>query len=214
MEEVVRIRAILHENLSDIEPVEFRTQLDEVIDDASLTPAVLTVETAAALSELENRDAARRRGAGVQLSFEGLKLTRQLSRENPWAVTDAPDTHHIDLLVAQTLVSRGFYYLADTGVSGRAIEIARRFARNMTNELQPETQPTEPSLEFDVVALAVEAGADVALSTVTPALSERARAIATDLEAQPLPAPETAIQQVAADIDRLVLTSDTPTESP
>jgi hypothetical protein len=208
MEEVVRIRAILHETLSDIEPVEFRTQLDSVIADAALTPAVLTVRTASALSELESREAARRRGVGVQLSFEGLKLTRRLARDNPWSVTDAPDNHHIELLVAQTLVSRGFYYLADTGVSDRAIEIARRFARNMTNDLQPETQPTEPSLEFDVVALAVEAGADFALSTLTPVISERARRIATDLEAQPLPAPETAIPRVAADIDRLVLTGE------
>ncbi len=190
MAEAPGVRDALFDTIDDIEPPPFRTELETVVADASLTPGVLTVRTADVLSPTVNSSETRQRGAAVQLSYEGLKLTRRLARDAPWEDPAEERNHDLDLIIAETLVARGFYHLAQTGVATRAVEIVRRFGRNLTTELQLGERPTEPSLEVDVVALAVLAGADLALTTTPPELVDYAEGYGREIEAVPLPSPE------------------------
>ena len=199
-----RVETELFEMVSDIEPVSFQRELRSVLADASLTPAVLTVYTAQAIDPSIDVAAAARRGAAVQLSYEGLRLTRRLAREEPWTTDSDNAEHHVDLLVSEVLVARGLYHLAPTGVAGRTVEIARRFGRNHTNEHLPDATPTEPSLEVDVIILAIDAGADLAMESVPEPLLEYADTLARRLESDPLPAHETALAGVDEDIDSVL----------
>jgi hypothetical protein len=203
MEEVPGVRSALYEMVSDIEPAPFRETIEAIIADASLTPGVLTVRTARVLGPPTSMEAARRRGASVQLKYEGLRLTRHLARDEPWRGGDLTD-YDLDFVVASTLVSRGFYHLAETGVAPHAIEMVRRLGRNQTYETQLEAYPPEPSLEVDIVTLAVKAGADLVLSDIPPALVTYAEGLATDIESKPLHEPETAIGSVDGDLEQAV----------
>lgn len=206
MEDRPRVREALHDAVGDIEPAPFRDVIDDVLADARLTPAVLTVRTARAISTTADVEAAHRRGAAVQLSYEGLKLTRELADADPWASAAADTTADadIELIAAGTLVARGFSMLAFSGVAREGIEVVRRFGRNRTNELQG-SPPDHPSLEYEVIKLAVETGADLVLSTVSTDLSEYAAALATDLEALPLPEPEAIAVDLETEIQRLLV---------
>jgi len=203
MEEASRVNEKLYEVISDIEPDPFRAELEAVVAGASLTPGVLTVRTTAAIDETVDLDRAYRRGAGVQLSYEGLKLTRRLARDEPWEEHGDLTEHDLDFLSAETLVSRGFYHLAHTGVASHAVEIVRRFGRNMTAEQQGET-PSEPSLEVDFVMLAIEAGTDLVLPEIPPEIADYAESFAREIESVPLPDPETALRGVDEEIERIV----------
>lgn len=74
------VREALSKSLADIEPASFRDRLEAVLADQPLTPGVLTVRTAAALDSAVDSDASAMLGAGVQLSYEGLRLTRAIIR--------------------------------------------------------------------------------------------------------------------------------------
>ncbi len=207
MAEVDRVNEKLYDAIGDIEPEQFRRELEAIIADASLTPGVLTVRTATAISETADVEAARRRGVGVQLSYEGLKHTRRLARDEPWNGDGDLTEHDLDFLVAEALVSRGFSYLTHTGVADHAVEIVRRFGRNMTYE-QLHEPSTDPSLEVDVIVLAIEAGADLVLQTTPPQLSEYAESFATEIESVPLPTPGRALGDTDDEIRRIVATRD------
>lgn len=196
-----RVETELFEMVSDIEPVSFQREIRSVLAEASLTPAVLTVVTAQSIDPSVDVTAAARRGAAVQLSYEGLRLTRRLSREEPWADAGDHTDDHVDLLVSEVLVARGLYHLAPTGVAAQTVEIARRFGRNHTNEHLPDATPSEPSLEVDVINLAVGAGADLALDSTPEPLLEYADTLAHRLENDPLPPHGQALSGVDADIE-------------
>lgn len=207
MAEVDRVREKLYDAVSDIEPEQFRTELEAIVADASLTPGVLAVTTATAISETADREAAARRGAGVQLCYEGLKLTRRLAREEPWNDEGDLTEHDLDFLLAEALVSRGFSHLSHTGVAGHAVEIVRRLGRNLTHE-QIEQPPGDPSLEVDIVVLAIEAGADLVLPTTPPQLTEYAESFAAEIESVPLPTPDEALHDTDDEIQRIMATRD------
>ena len=185
----------LWDSLADIGPPTFRSHLEGVLEDQSLTPGVLTVKTARALDGSTDLEASAMRGAGVQLSYEGLRLTRAVVDERgalDTAVEEAQEEYYLDLLAAEVLVSRGFYHLATTGVSDQAVEIVRRFGRNQTHELDGQS-PTEASLEEDVIKLAVNAGADMSTTPVSSAVTSFGERLATELEREPLPDPDDAL---------------------
>jgi hypothetical protein len=179
----------LAESLDGIEPAPFRERLDAVLDGTSLTPAVLVVKSARALDPGVDAETSALRGAGVQLSYEGLRLTRSLLREKEWEHAERTP-YNLDLLASGTLVSRGFHELSETGVAMQAVDIVRRFGRDQTNTLAGEDVP-DTSLESDVVKLAVNAGADLALQSVPPSVGAFAETLAAELEAEPLPDPNT-----------------------
>ncbi|NGM68596.1 hypothetical protein G6M89_06160 [Natronolimnobius sp. AArcel1] len=148
------------------------------------------------------------RAAGVQLIYEGLRLTRTLAHTEPWleaasaAETPAtagaegttPVAPHADtdgdleILAADILVARGFYLLARTDAAETAVETVQSFGRDQTHRHDgtatgkadgTASDTIDANLERDILALAVETGA-VAVDE-TPA--ERLTAAATTLVA-------------------------------
>jgi len=181
-----------------------RERLQSVITGVSLTPGVLTVKTASTLEPSLDVAAVAERGAGVQLTFEGLRLARSNIREEPWEEDEAIERYHLDLLAANVLFSRGFYHLTDTGVADETIAIIQRFARNQTHEQEARPEQVDAPLEVDIIQLAVNAGADMALGTVPPAVSSYGESLARQLQQEPFAEPETALTGVEERLTTLV----------
>lgn len=235
MEEVPRVRAAIEELLRDVEPEPFRERLLRTVEGRPPTPGVLTIRTARAVDGTVAAETAADRAAGVQLTYEGLRLTRRLLDEEPWAAsgeaerdaasgadasaatartdaatrdvpTTADDDPDVDLVAAEVLVAKGLNQLAHTGVRERVVEIVQRFGRVNS----PGGPPADPPLESDFVVLAVAAGADLAAQSVPPGLVEYARDLARDLEAEQPPAD--ALADVADDVERIVAAAEPSAE--
>ncbi|QLH79865.1 hypothetical protein HZS55_22330 [Halosimplex rubrum] len=90
MEEAAAVRGAALEAVGDVEPDRLRERIRERLEDGSMAPGVLTVLSARAVAAGSadgpsvDIDAVADRGAGVQLIYEGLRLTRSLSRDPPW----------------------------------------------------------------------------------------------------------------------------------
>jgi len=206
MEEAPRVREALYESLHEVEPAPFCARLERTLEGRPLTPGVLTVRTATAVDPTVAPEAAAERAVGVQLTYEGLRLTRRLVETEPWPPAGEGDPD-VDVVAAEVLVAKGLNQLAHTGVRGRVVEIVRRFGRTNARE----ADAGEPSLEADFVVLAVEAGADLVAPTVPPGLVEYARELAEEVEADPLPA-DGPIAGVAADVERIVAAAEPAAE--
>ncbi|WP_436907421.1 DUF7114 family protein [Halosimplex marinum] len=106
MEEAAAVRGAALEAVGDVEPDRLRERIRERLEDGSMAPGVLTVLSARAVADREpddpavDADAVADRGAGVQLIYEGLRLTRALSRDPPWerdaALAGEPDEERTD----------------------------------------------------------------------------------------------------------------------
>lgn len=188
MDEVGVITETLERSLADIEPAPFQSRVAEAAGERPLLPGVLAVRVARTLDPGVDIEAAATRGAGVQLCYEGLELTRSVLRNRPWA--DDDEEYQQDLLVAEVLVSRGFSLLATTGVVRDAIAIVQRFGRTQTNLEALGGRHDDDPLEVDVLELAVNAGADLVLDGLSPSVRSHSGDIARDLLAYPLPGPE------------------------
>lgn len=208
MTEVSVVREALAQSLADIEPPAFQSHLRTTIGDVSLTPAVLTVRTARALEPSVDEGAGALHGAGVQLTYEGLRLTRSILSDEAWGASEGRANYYLDLLAAAVLVSRGYYYLADSGVSVEAVEAARRFGRYQTYEQNGDLTEGEYSLEQDFITLAVNAGADLALPTVPPSVTAYGESLAEDIGTAPLAEPEPALDGVEERITTLASAPD------
>jgi hypothetical protein len=206
--EVSVVRETLAHSLADLEPPAFQSHLRTTIGDVSLTPAVLTVRTARALEPSVDEDASALRGAGVQLTYEGLRLTRSILSDGPWSSSEGRTNYYLDLLAAAVLVSRGYYYLADSGVSAEAVEAARRFGRYQTYDQNGDLTDGEYSLERDFITLAVNAGADLALQTVPSSVTAYGENLARDIGTAPLAEPESALDGVEERITTLASTPE------
>ncbi len=137
-------------SINPAEPPAFHDRVTGVLGGASLLPGALTVRTARRLDVTVDTETAAARGAGVQLCYEGLELTRSVLRDEPW--TKPGEDYHQDLLVAEVLVSQGFSQLAHTGVVTDAVAIVQRFGRTQTNLEQlgdrhtwTDSSPKQPS---------------------------------------------------------------------
>jgi hypothetical protein len=174
MEEVAAIRRAALDAVDDVEPGRLRERIEQRLTDGSMAPGVLTVLSARAVHEhlLDATDrepfpseAVTERGAGVQLIYEGLGLTRSLVQEDPWGV-DASENGHdeadIDadmaILVADILVARGFYLLARTEAADAAVDTVRAFGRDQTTRRVTGDASLDRNLEADVFELAVVTG--------------------------------------------------------
>jgi hypothetical protein len=96
MEEAAAVRGAALDAVGDVEPDRLCDRIRERLEDGSMAPGVLTVLSARAVADrgpedgaAVDADAVADRGAGVQLIYEGLRLTRALSRDPPWE-RDAP----------------------------------------------------------------------------------------------------------------------------
>lgn len=191
MDRVARCRRAARDAVADVEPSRLQAVIAETIDDASMTPAVLTVESAVAADPDADRDAVARRAAGVQLIYEGLRLTRTLARDEPWA--DSPDhtDANLGVLAADVLVSRGFYLLAMTDAAEKAVETIRAFGRDQTHRREPgaDREALDANLERHVFELACVTGASAVEASVPQAVQEAVDRLAREVE-DPLPDAE------------------------
>ncbi|SFR62931.1 hypothetical protein SAMN04487947_3041 [Halogeometricum rufum] len=196
MDDAVRARDAAREALDDIEPDRLREVLFDRLDETSMTPGVLTVLSARALDPSVDADAdgLAERAAGVQLIYEGLRLTRTLTHEEPWLTAEEGDIDgDIDILAADVLVSRGFYVLARTDAAKRAVEVVRAFGRDQTlRQGQDDADTLDRNLEADIFTLSVVAGTTAVGGDAPPALLEYAAELARECDAEGSLPPATA----------------------
>lgn len=208
MDETAHARAAFSEGIGDIVPEALRKRLEGVLESASMTPGALTVVTATALDESVDLDTASRRGAGVQMSYEGLRLSRDLIHTDPWSNGDREEGD-MNAIAAEVLVARGFEYLAHTGVAMDVVDAVRHFGRDQTlRETDGTPAELDRRLEADFVRIAVRAGADVALGTVPEPIDTVADELAEELGTDPLPGTEAALGGVAERISAAVASPD------
>jgi len=202
MDNAVRARRAARDALADIEPERLREVLRDRLADASMTPGVLTFMSATTLDAAVDADPLGERAAGVQLIYEGLRLTRTLAHDEPWADGEGEATRgaDLDILAADVLVSRGFYLLARTETADRAVEVVRAFGRNQTRrrEVDADRPTLDRTLESDVFALAVAAGTTVVGVDPGEDLLDYAAGLAREYEGD-LPPPDTALPETTAD---------------
>ncbi|WP_284012999.1 DUF7114 family protein [Halobaculum litoreum] len=166
MDDAARTRAAAERAVGDAEPAALRSALTDRFDDAEMTPGALTLLSARALDPDADLAGVEDHAAGVQLIYEGLRLTRELSQTEPWASADLDAEGDIDadldVLAADVSVSRGFYLLARTAAAAKAVETVRAFGRDQTlrRDAADDAAATalDRNLEADVFELAVVAG--------------------------------------------------------
>lgn len=178
MEEAAAVRRAASEATADVVPGELRETIDDYVATGSVVPGVLTLLSARTVAGTDPENLAEQ-ASGVQLIYDGLRLTRDLAQSNPWLETvdvdtgtetdgrvDGPgveDRHEADMavLAADVLVSRGFYLLARTDAAEDAVAVVRAFGRAQTErETAPPERATDldGTLETDVLELAVTTG--------------------------------------------------------
>ena len=188
MEDTRALSDALDRSLDALEPPPFRDRAREVVGRTPATPGVLTVRTARTVDPAVDIETAARRGAGVQLCYEGLDLTRSLLDDRPWE--DGDRDYHRDLLVAEVLVSRGFNTLSQAGTVTDVVAIVQRFGRIQTELDRVGGRDRERPLDRDILELGVNTGADLALDGVPDPVRAHSSEIATRLLDYPLPEPE------------------------
>lgn len=202
MEDVRALEDALDRSLDGLDPSPFRDRVTRVVGRTPATPGVLTIRTARTIDPEVDIEAAATRGAGVQLCYEGLELTRSILRNRPWMAPEDREEYYPDLLVAEVLVSRGFGHLSSAGVVMDVVETVQRFGQRRSDTDQIGGRNRDDPLEQDVLELGVNAGADLVLDGVSPAIRARSRAVATKLLDCPLPDPERLVT-IDEQLDRL-----------
>jgi len=173
MDDAVRARSAAREALVDIEPPRLRAVLFDRLTNASMAPGVLVLVSATLRDPSVHTESLLERSAGVQLIYEGLRLTRTLARESPWDTeSDIEIDADLDILAADVLVSRGFSLLAHTEASDAAVETVQAFGRDQTLSMgsADEFDARDRNLEADIFTLAVRAGTTAAGSEPSDAL--------------------------------------------
>lgn len=162
MEEAARVRGGAQEAVADIVPDRLRGVIDDRLAVGSMIPGVLTVLSARLVDPGAEPAIVNRRAAGVQLIYEGLRLTRSLVHDNPWANAgiQADTQADIDVLAADVLVARGFRLLARTEAAEVAVTTVQAFGREQTDVLAGRDSASR-TLETNVFELAVVAGSTV-----------------------------------------------------
>jgi hypothetical protein len=179
MEEAAAVRRAASEATTDVVPEALRDTIDEYVADGSVVPGVLTLLCARSVAG-EEPDGLARHAAGVQLIYDGLRLTRELAQGNPWrddgtgagdgdsdrdgdgsGAAPNHDDANMAILAADVLVSRGFYLLARTDAAEEAVGVVRAFGRDQTDRESAEgtaADDLDRNLEADVLELAVTTG--------------------------------------------------------
>lgn len=182
MDRADNCRRAARDAVSDVEPPRLYDFIEETLEEASMLPGVFTLESARELEPENDLEGIDRHAAGVQLIYEGLRLTRTLAHEDPWAGRDADgdssEDADLEILAADILVARGFYLLARTDAAGKAVRTVQAFGRNETRVAADGVAEIDGSLERDVLELAALAGASAVGTTPTPALLETATELA------------------------------------
>jgi hypothetical protein len=180
MEDDAAVRGAALDAIDDIDPDPLRDRIATQLTDGSMAPGVLTIRTVRALDDGTStlvssdgtlRDPVAERAAGVQLIYDGLRLTRQLAHDEPWVDGDR-ESADLAVLAADVLVSRGFYLLARTEAAEAAVGVVRAFGSDQTVRRETDDPSLDRNLEADVLELAVVAGATIGEGTASPRLRE------------------------------------------
>jgi len=202
MDEPSQVRRAAREAVGETIPEQLRTHITETLETGSMAPGVLTLLSARAASEGREAergtldDALVRRAAGVQLIYDGLRVTRTLAHEEPWTNDDGDRTAaDIAILAADVLVARGFYLLARTECAPRAVETVQRFGRDQTRRDDTETDEAgattlDRNLEADALDLAVRCGVTAVGTDVPSGLSAFAADLAATVNGGGFPSTE------------------------
>ncbi|ESS08534.1 MAG: hypothetical protein A07HN63_01764 [uncultured archaeon A07HN63] len=192
MDTAARARTAARETVADIEPPALRAVLLDRLETTSMAPGVLVLVSATGRDSSVAIEPLLDRAVGVQLIYEGLRLTRSLAHEEPW--TDVDDTEidaDLDILAADVLVSRGFSLLATTEASAAAVETVQAFGRDQTTRRETATDDAatlDRNLEADIFALAVRAGVTAVGGDPSEALLGDAAAAAREYDNELPPA--------------------------
>ena len=204
MDNAVRARRAARDALADIEPERLREVLRDRLADASMAPSALALLSARALDSAVDTAPLAERAAGVQLIYEGLRLTRTLAHDEPWVdgEGEAARQADLDILAADVFVSRGFYLLARTETADRAVEVVRAFGRDQTRRhgagADADRAALDRNLEADVFALAVAAGTTAVGVAPGEDLLDYAAGLAREFDGD-LPPPDAALPDTTAD---------------
>ncbi|WP_338729969.1 hypothetical protein [Haladaptatus sp. DJG-WS-42] len=189
MEEAAAVRHAALDAIRDIEPARLRGDIEAILSAGSMAPGVLTLLCAQAVDNVEP-NAIRTRAAGVQLIYEGLRLTRTLTQNPSWE-TDVEQAN-LDVLAADVLVSRGFHLLARTEAADKAVATVQAFGRDQTRraDANADTDTLDRNLERDVFDLALVAGTTAVGATTSPPLRTFVRDLTTTYDDVVFPDPE------------------------
>lgn len=187
MDEARQARAAAREAITDISPSRLRGVLDEHLATTSMIPGVLTVLSARVVLGEGNEETVLRRAAGVQLIYDGLKLTRRMVYEEPWAGGNGTLEDDLDVLAADVLVSQGFQLLSHTEAADKAVETVREFGHEQT-DIRSRDGSSVRSLEANVFELAAIAGATAGGKDAPIGLRQYVMGLARNAGDPPLPA--------------------------
>lgn len=192
MEQAELARDGAREAVSDIEPRQLHGRIDAMLESASMAPGALVPLVARSADPEISSEGISERAAGVQLIYEGLKLTRTLAHDEPWVDSDDQTTANLDILAADILVSRGFYLLAATDAAEKAVETIRAFGRDQTHRREPDAdnKRLDSNLEGDVFELAGAAGASAVNVPISDAIRDAITTVAERTDGEPLPDAE------------------------
>lgn len=213
MDTAARARDVTRDAVTDIMPDRLRDVIDTRLQTVSMTPAVLTLLSAQATDRDANRAELDRRAAGVQLIYDGLKLTRTLARAPPWDQTpQKAEKADIDVLAADVLVARGFSLLARTEAAGKAVETVRAFGRDETNYSLGREHPKLDgrTLEADVFELAIIAGVSATGAELPSGIRPFAVELATSFD-RSLPDVPALLSEPTADALEALIADRSPT---
>jgi hypothetical protein len=214
MDDAVRAREAARSALDDIDPADLRAAVDDRLAETSMTPAALALWCARAAEPGVDPTSPGivERAVGVQLIYEGLRLTRRLVAEEPWAESDGTLESDIDadlqILAADVLVSRGFYLLATTEAAEHAVGVIRAFGRDQTTR----AEGFEAELEADVCALAGVAGATVGGDAAPDALVAHLETLGRGFDGR-LPPVDRALNETTRERIAAVAAGDRPAET-
>ena len=218
------VRGAAEEAVRDVVPDGLRREISEFVGAGSVAPGALTLVVADLFGGVDpdGIDGLTERAVGVQLIYDGLRLTRRLVHEDPWADADTEGEEEggidadagagggdrdgalaadMEILAADVLVSRGFYLLARTEAAGAAVEVVRAFGRDQTDRRERGEPALDRELERDVIELAVHAGA-TAVGADTPDLGTFTADLVGDHDGFP-PATELLTEEIRSELAAL-----------
>lgn len=206
-----RARRAARETVDDVEPAALREDIDQLLASRSMSPGALVFRFALLADDQADPATASDRAAGVQLIYDGLRLTRELAHDEPWSDPAQRDDADRSILAADVLVSRGFYLLADTEAAGKAVETVRSFGRTQTHRREDgaDEQSCDAQLERDALELAAIAGATLTDTDASDQFVDAAGRIANSVGV-PLPPAE----HVLAELDAITPSPSPPSDDP
>ena len=161
MDAVSRVRAASCRAVDEVEPTGLREIITNQIESDSPTFGLTTIVVSEEVRHTnEGPITVDSKAAGVQLIYEGLRLTQDLVRENRWKNNEQKLITDMDLLAADVMVARGFYLLSHTKAASKAVETIREFgiAETEWSDSPIGTPTRRMSLERNIFELAIIAG--------------------------------------------------------